>query len=70
MGPTYGVGLDVDRIFASNWQVSYNLPHWKFGIELEPSTAWYGTLRKSDGRVVDTHRITNLHILGAAMFIF
>lgn len=69
-GPTYGVGLDVDQIFATNWQVSYNIPHWKFGIELEPSTAWYGAMRKSDGRIIDTHHVTNLHVLGVAMFIF
>lgn len=69
-GPTYGVGLDVDRIFSTNWTVSYNLPHWKFGVEFEPSTAWYGSLRKSDGHIVDTYSVTNYRALATAMFIF
>lgn len=69
-GPKYGTGLDVDQLFSSNWQVSYNLPHWKFGVEFEASTAWYGDFRPSDGRVVNTSDVTNYRVMGVAMFVF
>lgn len=69
-GPTYGVGLDVDQLLSTNWQLSYNLPNWKLGVEFEPSTAWYGTLEKSNGKVRDTHSVTNYRILAVAMYIF
>ncbi len=69
-GATYGVGLDVDQLLSTNWQLSYNLPNWKLGVEFEPSTAWFGTLNKSNGKVVDTHSVTNYRILAVAMYMF
>lgn len=52
-GPTYGTGLDVDRIVNVSAQISYNLPHWKVGLEFTPCTAWYGTTDKNNGKVRD-----------------
>lgn len=69
-GKTYGVGLDVDQLFTVNAQMSYNLPHWKIGIEYSPSTAWYGETNLADGRVENTHTVTNHRVLGVVMFIF
>lgn len=70
VGQQYGVGLDVDQLLTTNIQLSYNLPHWKLGMEFTPSTAWYGKTDTADGRVVDTHSVTNYRILGVMMYTF
>lgn len=69
-GAAYGTGLDVDQVFAANLQFSYNLPNWKLGMEYSPSTAWYGDLRPEDGRIVNTHAVTNHRILGVLVYSF
>lgn len=69
-GETYGVGQDVDQLVSSNLQLTYNLPSWKIGAEFEASTAWYGSLDTSNGKVVDTHSVTNFRILGVVMYSF
>lgn len=69
-GEQYGVGLDVDQVFSTNWQISYNVPCWKLGVEFETSAAWYGTLDKSNGKICDTHSVTNYRVLGVVMFLF
>ncbi|MDE6309741.1 MAG: hypothetical protein K2L81_06070 [Muribaculaceae bacterium] len=69
-GQTYGEGLDIDQLLGVSAQISYNPDHWRFGVEVSTSTAWYGTLRPSDGRVVDTHSVTNLRVAATAQFIF
>ncbi len=69
-GNTYGLGLNVNQILSTNWQLSYNLSNWKLGVEFEPSTAWYGTLNKKNGKVEDTHSVTNYRVLCVAMYTF
>ncbi len=69
-GPTYGEGLDIDQLFNVSAQITYNPDHWRFGVELTTATAWYGTPRLSDGRVTDTHAVTNFRIAATAQFIF
>jgi len=69
-GASWGTGLDLDQLFATQFQLTYNLPHWKFGFEYTPSIAWYGTLDRTDGKVVDTHSITNHRILGVMIYSF
>ena len=60
VGATYGTGLDVDQLFTTNWQLSYNLPHWRLGVEYTPSIAWFGTVDKADGgRIRSDHHVTN-----------
>ena len=57
---SYGVGLEVDQLFTTNWQLSYNLPHWRLGVEYSPSIAWFGTIDYTDGgRVNSDHHVTN-----------
>lgn len=70
VGPTYGVGLDVDQVFTTNLQLSYVLPHWKLGFEYSPSLAWYGDRVLADGRIRDTHSITNHRFLGVLVYSF
>ncbi len=70
VGSTYGVGLDVDQVFTTNVQLSYCLPHWKIGMEYSPSVAWYGDMNKGNGKIVNTHSVTNHRILGVVMYMF
>ncbi len=66
----YGMGLNIDQLFTVNVNLSYNLPHWQFGVEYCPATAWYGTTDQQSGRVRDTHTVTNHRILGLAVYKF
>ena len=69
-GPTYGVGLDVDQVFTTNLQLSYNLPHWKLGLEYSPSLAWYGDMNAKNGKIENTHSVTNHRVLGVMIYTF
>lgn len=69
-GQTYGTGLDVDQVVNVSAQLSYNLPHFKAGIELTPCVAWYGTIDKRDGRVTASHSVTNWRFLCALIYSF
>ena len=66
----YGAGLDMDQLFSVNAAVSYKLAHWQIGIEYSPATSWYGSTALSNGKVVNTHRVTNHRILGLVMYNF
>lgn len=65
----YGVGLDVGQLAAVNAQISYNLPHWKLGIEYNPAIAWYGS-SDNRGKIHDTHSVVNHRILWAMLYMF
>ena len=66
----YGMGLDIDQLITVSLNVSYNLPHWKFGFEYCPATAYYGTTDLESGRIEQTHAITNHRVLGLMMYYF
>ena len=71
VGKTYGVGLEVDQLFTTNLQFSYNLPHWRFGFEYTPSIAWFGDVDMKDGgRINKTHSVTNHRLLGVMIYMF
>ena len=71
VGDTYGVGLDVDQLVTVDVQLSYNLPHWRLGMEYSPSIAWYGDIDLADGgRVHQDHSVTNHRILGVFIYMF
>ena len=38
--------------------------------EYSPATAWYGTIDQKNGKVGNTHAITNHRILGLVMYYF
>ena len=69
-GPTYGVGLEVDQVFTTNLQLSYNLPHRKLGVEYSPSLAWYGDMNAENGKIENTHSVTNHRVLGVLIYMF
>lgn len=71
VGGSYGVGLEVDQLFTTNWQLSYNLPHWKLGVEYAPSLAWFGTIDEADGgRVRSNHHVTNHRAVATMIYLF
>ncbi len=69
-GTVYGSGSDIDKVVNCSAELSYNLANWKMGVEVMPSTAWYGTLDLSDGRIRDTHSVTNWRVLAAFIYSF
>lgn len=66
----YGTGTNLDQLATGTAELTYNLSHWKFGLEYSLSTAWYGTVRPSDGKVVDTHAVCNNRLVCTAIFMF
>ncbi len=69
-GNVYGSGSDLDQVVNVSGQLSYNLSNWKMGVEVTPCTAWYGTLDRNDGKVRDTHSVTNWRVLAAVVYTF
>lgn len=65
----YGTGTDVDQLVNATGELTYNVPHWKVGVEYSYSAAWYGKM-KANGTVTDTHSVSNNRIVATAMFMF
>lgn len=66
---TYGKGLNIDQLLLVNPSISYNLLHWKIGMEYCIGTAWYGDIRLN-GKVENPHSVTNHRILGLIVYHF
>jgi hypothetical protein len=66
----YGRGLDIDQLYMLNPSFSYNLPHWKIGMEYCLASAYYGANDLTDGKVKDAHAVTNHRLLGVVMYYF
>ena len=66
----YGTGTNLDQLMTAGAELTYNVPHWKFGLEYTLSSAWYGSLKQSTGKITDTHAVCNNRIVAVAMFMF
>lgn len=66
----YGTGINLDQLVTAGAELTYNVPHWKFGLEYTLSSAWYGSLNASNGKIRDTHAVCNNRIVAVAMFMF
>lgn len=66
----YGTGTNLDQLVTAGAELTYNVPHWKFGLEYTLSSAWYGSLNESNGKIIDTHAVCNNRIVAVAMFMF
>ncbi|MDH6358818.1 DcaP family trimeric outer membrane transporter [Parabacteroides sp. PF5-9] len=66
----YGKGLNIDQLIMVNPSLSYNLPHWRMGVEYSWSNASYGTNDLSDGKVINTHGVSNHRIVGLLVYSF
>lgn len=69
-GAIYGKGYDIDDLKMVNPSLSYNLPHWKMGVEYCLSIANYGDIDRSDGTVINTDAVSNHRILGLMVYYF
>lgn len=66
----YGTGTNLDQLLTVGAELTYNIPHWKFGLEYTLSSAWYGGLDLAEGKIIDTHAVRNNRIVAVAMFLF
>lgn len=66
----YGTGTNLNQLMTAGVELTYNVPHWKFGLEYTLSSAWYGSLKQSNGKITDTHAVCNNRIVAVAMFMF
>lgn len=64
-----GTGTDIDQLATATAELTYNLPHWKFGAEYSWTGACYGE-NNAKGKVVDTHLVKNNRIVFTALFQF
>jgi hypothetical protein len=68
-GTVYARGNNIDHLFRISPRVALTQGRFTFGTELESTTSAYGTMQ-SDGRVTNTHNVTNLRVLLCTIFRF
>lgn len=66
----YGTGTNVDQIVCGSAEVTYNLPHWKIGVEYNYTTAWYGDLNNQNGKIINTHSVDNHRVVASVLWMF
>ncbi len=63
-------GSNLDQAFRVSPEVSYNLKHWTFGVEYEMTSVSYGAMDFSNGKVKDTHNVTNNRLAAIMVYYF
>jgi hypothetical protein len=66
----YGRGLDIDQLMTIYFTLKYNLPAVVFALEYTYSTAWYGDTNLKNGKVENTHDVSNHHLQGVMRYNF
>ena len=67
----YGTGNNLDQLVTAGAELTYNVAHWKFGVEYTLTSAWYGRDKFSPkGKATESHAVCNNRIVGVAMFMF
>jgi hypothetical protein len=66
----YGTGTNVDQLLSGSVELTYNLPHWKIGVEYNHTKAWYGKLNGENGKIVDTHDVANNRLVASVLYMF
>ncbi len=64
-----GTGTDLDQLLTGSFELTYNLPNWKFGVEYSWVGAYYGSLTEK-GKVTDTNLVDNHRAVLTAIFQF
>ena len=67
-GKIYGLGLGIDQSTNFSLSMKYNLQNLTLGLGYTLATAWYGETRLSDGKVINTHDVSNHRI--ESIFIY
>ena len=65
-----GLGTNLDQLVSGGAELTYNMKHWKFGLEYLYTSAHYGDVNYNDGRVYNTHTVGNHRLVATAMFMF
>ncbi|MFI3303517.1 MAG: hypothetical protein SNF68_03030 [Rikenellaceae bacterium] len=66
----YGRGLDIDQMLGVGLGVTYNLPSFTVGVEYTNTTAWYGGVNLSNGRIENTHNVANNRLVASVAYFF
>ena len=64
-----GIGEGLGQLATATAELTYNIPHWKFGAEYMLCNAWYGTVG-NNGKVSGTHSVMNHRVVMTAIFQF
>ena len=65
-----GTGTTLDQLFTGTAELTYNIPHWKFGAEYSLCNAWYGDEFDAKAKAINSHFILNHRIVLVALFQF
>ena len=65
-----GTGTNVDQLASSSFELTYNVPHWKIGVEYNYTKAWYGDLNQHNGKIINTHWVGNNRVVASVLFMF
>ena len=66
----YGTGTNVDQLISGSAEITYNIPHWKIGVEYNYTSAYYGDLNNSNGKIINTHSVGNNRIVASVLYTF
>ncbi len=68
----YGTGVNsgLGQLATVAAELTYNLPHWKFGVEYMYTNAHYGEFDKSATIAIGEHAVGNHRVVFAALFQF
>jgi hypothetical protein len=70
-GKVYTFGAsNIDQAFRISPEISYNLKHWTFGVEYEMTTVSYGAMDFNNGKVKNTHKVTNNRLAAIMVYYF
>lgn len=67
---TIGTGTTLDRLCTATAELTYNIPHWKFGAEYSACTAWYGDAFDEQAKATDSHTVVNHRLVLTGIFQF
>ena len=68
----YGTGVNsgLGQLATVSAELTYNLPHWKFGLEYMFTSARYGSLDNQAKLYTNEHSVANHRVVVAALFQF
>ena len=66
----YGTGTNIDKLMTGTFELTYNIPHLKVGVEYNYTSALYGKNDLKDGKVKDTHAVGNNRLVLSATYSF
>lgn len=64
-----GLGNNIDHIAMGSFILTYNIPHWKIGMEYTLNSTAYGNIGPK-AKVTDTHSVTGHRLMCTAIYMF